>query len=100
MEYVEYEGNQSSQSFEWFRRSDDSAGQTSSGNRRSIRPGTAVPSTVLVSDMGNGSLLLEGWRGGPSAYLNPADAMLLRRQLAAAFGSLDLTPSRNQDQAR
>ncbi|MGH3927819.1 MAG: hypothetical protein ACRDTT_33965, partial [Pseudonocardiaceae bacterium] len=74
--------------------------QPSFGNRRSIRPGTAVPSTVLVSDMGDGSLLLEGWRDGPSAYLSPADAVPFRRQLAAAFGNPNLTSSGSRSEAR
>lgn len=57
------------------------------GIERSIRPGTAVPPTLLVADMGNGAMLLQGWRVGPSAYVCAADAGPLRRALAAAFGS-------------
>lgn len=37
--------------------------------RVQYRPGTAVPSTVLISDMGDGSLLLEDWRDGPSPVI-------------------------------
>lgn len=82
---------QVSQGFEWFRRSGESSGEhAASSVERSIRPGTAVPSTVLVSDMGDGSLLLEGWREGPSAYLSPADALPLRRELVRAFESIEL----------
>lgn len=58
----------------------------------SIRPATAVPLTVLVAEMLNGSLLLTGWRDGPTAYLCPEDAAPLKRELAAAFGSTALTP--------
>lgn len=96
------EGNQSSQNFEWFRSGDGNGKQTQapSDTGRSIRPGTAVPRSVLVSDMGDGSLLLEGWRDGPNAYLSPADAVPFKRQLAAAFGSPHLTPSSNQGRAR
>lgn len=54
---------------------------------RSIRPGTPVPVTLLVADMGDGALLLQGWRTGPSAYLTPDDALPVRQALAAAFGS-------------
>jgi hypothetical protein len=97
---VRHEANQSGQGFAWFHRGDDSREQTSSGTGRSIGPGTAVPRSVLVSDMGEGSLLFEAWREGPSAYLSPADAVPLRRALAAAFGSPDLTPSGNQGRAR
>ena len=78
----------------------DRAGQNHQqlGIGRSIRPGTAVPPTVLVADMGDGSLLLEGWRDGPSAYLCPVDAVPLRRELQRAFGSPDSTPSNRQDE--
>lgn len=87
-------------SFQWFRRGDGSGEQAPSSTRRSICPNTAVPRSVLVSDMGDGSLLLEGWRDGPNAYLSPADAVPFKRQLAAAFGSSDRRPGHNQDQAR
>lgn len=97
---MRHETNQSSQGFAWFHRGDDSSERISSGTGRSIRPATAVPRSVLASDMGEGSLLLEAWWEGPSAYLSPADAVLLRRALAAAFGSPDLTPSGNQGRAR
>ncbi|MFY9808228.1 MAG: hypothetical protein WCB57_08685 [Pseudonocardiaceae bacterium] len=76
---------QATQGFDWFHHDDDSGEQTAVGIGRTIRPGTAVPSTALMSDMGDGSLLLEDWRDGPSAYLGPADAVPLRRELAAAF---------------
>ena len=94
------ETNQSSQGFAWFHRGDDSSERTSSGTGHSIRPATAMPRSVLASDMGEGSLLLKAWREGPSAYLSPADAVPLRRALAAAFSSPDLTPSGNQGRAR
>jgi len=54
---------------------------------RSIRPGVPVPATVLVADMGDGALLLQGWRAGPSAYLTAEDAAPLRQVLETAFGS-------------
>jgi hypothetical protein len=60
------------------------------GIGRSIPPRTAGPLTVLVADMWDVSLLLEGWRDGPRAYLSSSDATPLRRQLAAAFGSTEL----------
>lgn len=67
----------------------DGQNQQHNGIGGSIRPGTAVPSTVLVADMGDGSLFLECWRDGPSAYLCPADAVPLQRELAKAFGGTD-----------
>ncbi|MGQ0776112.1 MAG: hypothetical protein ACT4NY_17090 [Pseudonocardiales bacterium] len=52
-----------------------------------IRPGSDVPPTVLVAEMSDGALLLQGWRVGPSAYVCRADTGPLREALAAAFGS-------------
>ncbi|MCA1676366.1 MAG: hypothetical protein LC799_30715 [Actinobacteria bacterium] len=46
-----------------------------------------MPATVLVADMGDGALLLQGWRDGPSAYLTADDAGSLRHALAVAFGT-------------
>lgn len=66
---------------------------------RSLRPRTAVPPTLLIADMGDGSVLLQGWREGPSAYLCPADAAPLKRELAAAFGSTELTPCTDEGEA-
>ncbi len=100
LEHVEHEDNRPSRDFEWFRRVDDNGVQTLRGISRSIRPGTAVPPTVLVSDMGNGILVIEGWREGPSTYLCSTDAAPLRRELVRAFGSTDLTLSGGQGEAR
>ncbi|MGH3978287.1 MAG: hypothetical protein ACRDRZ_04690 [Pseudonocardiaceae bacterium] len=57
------------------------------GIGRSIRPGVPVPATVLVADMGDGALLCQGWRHGPSAYVCAEDAGRLRQALEAVFGS-------------
>lgn len=59
----------------------------SRGLSRSIRPGVPAPATVLIVEMGGGSLLLQGWRDGPSAYVSAQDAVALRQALAAAYGS-------------
>ncbi len=77
----------------------DGQDQQQLGSGRSIRPGTGVPLTVLVANMGDGSLFLQGRRDGPSVYLNLTDAVPLRRELASAFGSPDLTPSSGQGEA-
>lgn len=68
------------------------------GIGRSLRPGTGVPG-VLVADRGEGSLFLQSWRDGPSAHLSPADAIPLRRELAAAFGSRELAVHGDQNDA-
>lgn len=91
---------QTSQGFAWFGGGDDNGEQTASGIGRSIRPGTAVPSTVLLSDMGDGSVLLEAWREGPSAYLSPSDALPLKRELVRAFGGIELARRGSQGDAR
>ena len=57
------------------------------GVGRSIRPGSPVPATVLVAEMTDGSLLLQGWRDGPNAFVIAEEAGPLRRELAVAFGS-------------
>ena len=69
----------------------DGQDQQQLGIGRSLRPHTPVPSMVLVAGTGR--------RDGPSAYLSPADVVLLRRELAAAFGSSDPTPSDGQGEA-
>jgi hypothetical protein len=71
---------------------DDEGRPKQLGIGRSIRPGTAVPPTVLISDMGSGAVYLEGWRAGPSVYLSAEDAVGLRQELASAFGAEDLPP--------
>lgn len=71
---------------EVLRHGDGKGQQTQRGIGCSIRPGVACPATVLVADMGNGSLFLHGWRDGPSAYLIAEDSMSIRHALAAAFG--------------
>lgn len=57
------------------------------GLERSIRPGVPVPATLLVAEMRDGALFLQGWRDGPGAYVIAEDAGPLRQALAAAFGN-------------
>lgn len=61
-----------------------------------IRPGAPVPPTLLVAEMGDGALLLQGWRAGPSAYVCPADTGPLRVALEVAFGSHPVTASHSR----
>jgi hypothetical protein len=70
------------------------------GIGRSLWPGTGVPARVLVADMGDGLLFLQGWRDGPSAHLSPADTVPLRRELAAAFGGTELAVHGEQGEVR
>jgi hypothetical protein len=83
---VYHQRNQVGQGTNDVRHGDDQD-QGQHGIGRSIRPGTAVPPTVLIADMCDGGLFLEGWRDGPNAYLTASDAMPLRCELAATFGS-------------
>ena len=93
------EGNQSR--FECFGSGDGNGKQiqASSNTERSIRPGTAVPGSGPVSDMGDGSLL-EDWQDEPSAYLSPADAVPFRRELTRALGSAEPTHRHSQGENR
>lgn len=56
------------------------------GLHRSIRPGVPVPTTVLVAEMGDGAMFLQGWQYGSCAYLIAEDTGPLRNALATAFG--------------
>jgi hypothetical protein len=61
------------------------------GIEHSIRPAAAVPPTVLIADMCDNGLFLQGWRDGQRAYLTSSDAKPLRCALAATFGGTALT---------
>jgi hypothetical protein len=66
-------------------------GQDQLGIRRGVRPGTAMPPTVLLTELDNGTLVLQGRPDGPRGYLTPADALPLKRELAGAFERIELT---------
>lgn len=69
-------------------------------DRHNIQPCTTVPPTVLVTELDNGRLILQGRPDGPRMYLSPADAVPLRRELAVAFRSTDLELCGDQGEAR
>lgn len=48
--------------------------------------GVAVPPTVLVTELDNGVLIVQGRPDGPRVSLTPSQAIALRRELATAFG--------------
>lgn len=82
---MHHESNQAGQGDDNVRHgADHGQGHVSS---RSIRPGTAVPITVFVTQLPNGGLLLCGFGARPRAYLSPSEATPLRGELAAAFDS-------------
>jgi hypothetical protein len=66
----------------------------------SIRRGTAVPPAVLVADMSDGFLRLQGRDEGPSVYLTPPELEPLKRKPAAAFGSIELALRGGHGEAR
>lgn len=74
---VQHEGDRADQDADTPRRG-DGRDQQHHGIGRSIPAGYSRAATVLVSDMGDESVLLEGWRDGPSSYLRPTDAAPLR----------------------
>lgn len=85
---MEHTGNPAGRGADGFRHGDGSE-PSAGGSGRSIRPGTAVPLTVKVSDLGNGALFLHSWPVGPDIYLYPEDAGPLWRELVRAYGSED-----------
>lgn len=56
------------------------------GNGQSM----TTPSTMLITELDSGALVLQGRPDGPRAYLSPADAAPLKRELAAAFERTEL----------
>lgn len=48
--------------------------------------GMAVPPTVLVTEVDNGALIVQGRPDGPRMHLTPGQAVALRGELATAFG--------------
>ncbi|MGQ0775234.1 MAG: hypothetical protein ACT4NY_12565 [Pseudonocardiales bacterium] len=83
---MEHVGNQSDPGTDNSRHSGGLDQRAPWGIERSIRPGSPVPLTVLVAEMGGGALLRQGWQIGPSAYLTAEDAVPVRQALVAAFG--------------
>jgi hypothetical protein len=59
---VEHESGLAGRGTDDLRHGEDQGEPQQCGIGRSIRPGTAVPATVLVADMGDGSLFLQGQR--------------------------------------
>jgi hypothetical protein len=64
--------------------------------RRSGVPRSWVPSkedatpTVLVTELDNGTLIVQGRPDGPRVWLEPDEAAPLKRELAAAFDRFEL----------
>ena len=50
-----------------------------------ILPRTGMPPTVLMTELNDGTLVLQGRPDGPRAYLEQAEAIPLKRELTAAF---------------
>lgn len=97
---MEHEDSRPSRDLDWFRRVDDNGERALRAISHSIQPGTAVPPTVLVSAMGDGTIFIEGSRERPCTCHCFADAAPLRRELARAGGNSALTWSSGQGEAR
>jgi hypothetical protein len=50
-----------------------------------------LPPTLLFTELDNGALVVQGRPDGPRVWLSPADAVPLKRELAAALGRTKLT---------
>ena len=53
----------------------------------SVSPGVARPMKVLVTEMGAGAFMIQGYPSGVSAYVSAEDGRALREALDAAFDS-------------
>lgn len=76
-----------------FPHGEDIGEQPPRGIGRSLRRKVSMPSTVLITALDNGTLILQGRPDGPRVYLSQADAVSLRRELAQAFGSAEVIRS-------
>ena len=65
------------------------------GGRIDIPPGMLMPPTVLVTELDNGTLILQGRPDGPRVWLEPDKAAPLKRELAAAFDRFALAAAGN-----
>ena len=65
-----------------------------------VVPGTAMPPTVLVTELDTGALVIQGRPDGPRAYLHPDDAVRLKQELAAAFECAEQVVQNNDGEAR
>ena len=78
----------------------DGRGELLHATKYSIQSGLTVPPTVLVTELDNGTLVLQGRPDGPRVWLEPANAESLRRELAAAFRRIELQTHDDQGDAR
>lgn len=60
------------------------------GTGRSVRPVTAMPPTVLLTQLDSGALVIQGRPDGPRVRLSPADSLPLKQELAVAFERIEL----------
>jgi hypothetical protein len=70
------------------------------GHPHDAQRGITVPPTVLVTELDDGALVVQGRPDGPRAYLNSADAAPLKRELAATFQPTKLRLCTDQDDVR
>ena len=71
-------------------------GNDQAGQQHDAQRGT----TVLVTELDDGALVVQGRPDGPRAYLNSADAAPLKRELAATFQPTKLRLCTDQDDVR
>lgn len=99
VEHVEHERIQPDQNTDDLYLGDDQDQQRQSGISRSIRLGTALPSTVLHADMGDGGAVPLGLARRSecvSEFVRRGTTMAV---VGVGFGSTDLTPSNGQGEA-
>lgn len=92
-----YEDNRAGQHTDEACQGNDQADRSPRGTGLSIRPATTVPPTVLMTELDNGTLILQGRPDGPRVWLEPAEARPLRYELVRAFNGSAAFTTRNDE---
>lgn len=83
---MQHESNRASRDTDEQGHGNGQADQQQPAIEHGIQPSTTVPPTVLITELDNGTLIVQGRPDGPRVWLNPDDAVPLQRELAVVFG--------------
>ncbi len=85
---MEHENNRASRDTDDKFHGNGLADQQQPAIKHGIQPSATVPPTVLVTELDNGTLIVQGRPNGPRVWLNPDEAVPLKRELAVVFGRI------------